>query len=373
MLWTLALGCTGMITLEGQDAAPPLACEHTVPPSLSLEPVWTESLDIYGEWGGIHAFSPDGRQVVSAADVYDPVVVTLDTVDGHRSEATDDVYPWARDEDWTYEVRGTGWDGGAVVELATGQVVLERDELGDAWRGGHGVLSGDGESVASVDCDDGVLTIQSWSIASGARIGELELPGLCSWSPPNPSQVALTRNGEALYVGLAETGEVLRIGLRRGTADLWQAHGPPEEDGAAWFYSGLVHEVRLGPDEQVLVTAGVDGWLQRWSTETLEPASDPVSVGWTNVNENIYANPWSFAPSAESPDGTLLFTLDEDGAGVVRWACDGQILAALATPEPPETGWYDDVGPVRAAWSRSGDQLAVRYEGVVSLWEVARD
>jgi hypothetical protein len=377
MLWTLALGCTGIITLLPDDPVSEtndlVVCADSVPPGLTVSPSWAEPLDAYGEFGGIHAFSPDGAQLVTSTDVYSPFLATFDTANGAGEVLGEGFYPWARDEDWAYEVRGSDWDTGAVVDLRTGEVVLDGEQLGEAWRGGHSVISGDGRTLAAVDCSAGALTARAWAIPSGEPLTEMTLPGVGCYGPPSPSQVTLTREGAKIFVALGDSGEMLRISLDRGDVDIWQAHGPALDDPDIRYSSGLVHEVRLSVDEKVLMTAGPDGWLQQWSTVTLTRAAAPIAVSWTNANQNIYATGYSFAPSVSSPDGKLLFTLDQAGASVVRRACDGEILATLEVPDNfAFPSWQEPFSPVKAAWSPSGEQLSVRFEGVVALWEVSR-
>ena len=181
--------------------------------------------------------------------------------------------------------------------------------------------------------------------------------------------LAISHDGEVLFAGLTDTGEILRVEPAQGTADLWQAHATNLDTASG--SSGWIHEVRLLPGEDELVTTGPDGWLRRWEADTGTEIHDPISVGWTLVNENLYASSWTFSPTAGSPDGTLLVTLDDEGVLVLRRSCDGEILADLPIPVNPNRGaWEEDVGAVAVAFSPGGEAIGVRYEGSVGLWQI---
>ncbi len=217
MILSLLAGCTGVITLDPshEPTAPEptdaLACEEVLPEGLSADLAWSVPLTTYGDWGGLHAFSPDGEQLVTAADVYTPHVFTFETADGSYTVTQDEVYPWSRDEDWTVEARGVGWEDGAVVDLATGESLMETPHLGEVWTGTHGVVSGDGTRVASVGCDDGVTLVDVWTVRGGRQVLELAVPDTCDYSPPQPGQVALSHDGRTLFSAEPESGLVMRI------------------------------------------------------------------------------------------------------------------------------------------------------------------
>ncbi len=372
MLLSLLAGCPGVLVLgPGDDPLfEPVACEDTVSPSLSAELAWSHGLTTYGDWLGLHAFSPDGEQLVTAADVYTPEVLTFDTLTGAVTVTSGEIWPWSRDEDWTVEARSHDWDGGQVVDLATGRTLVEDDALGDVWSGGHGLVSGDGRTVAAVGCDDGTTRVLAWDLRSGRRIAETEVQTGCSHLPPNPHQVALSHDGALLYAGLADTGEVYRFALGSGGVDVLQAHTPVED--LPWGHSGAVHTVRLVDSDQLLLTAGPDGWLRQWHADTLEPTAADRAAGSTTVNEDLYANPATTTPVALSPDGTLLAILDTEGELVLQRACDGTALVALPTPEHPAPAqWSIDPGAVAVAWHPSGQGLGVRYEDIVALWTLS--
>lgn len=373
MILSLLTACTGVIVLspstEPDPAAgvEPIACEDVLPTGVTAELTWTVPLTTYGDWGGVHAFSPDGDQLVTAADVYSPSVFTFETADGSYSLTTGEVYPWSRDEDWTVETRGVGWDGGAVVDLLTGDELVSEHDLGDAWNGQHSVISGDGTRVAAVDCEHGFTRVDVWEVRSGLRVLDLTVPGGCDYSVPGPGQVALDHDGTTLFSAQPEHGGVLRIGVDEGSLDIFQAHAEVEPE--YWTSTGFVHSVTLLEGEDVLVTTGADGWLRQWDPVTLTPiAPDQGSVG-TLVNENLYANPATYSPVDRSPDGTLLAALDAAGELVLQRACDGVTLATLPIPDDvARPGWSEDPGAVAVDFHPAGDRVAVRYEDSVALW-----
>lgn len=374
MIWTLLMACTGVTNLgpvgavgpgATEPAAVPVACEDTVPAALVAQRSWTVPLNAYGDWGGIHQFSPDGEELVTAADVYDPQVLTIQSVDGSVQMETLDFYAWNRDDDWTVEARGTLWDGGAVVDLLDNETLLSGEALGDAWSGGHGVVSGDGHTVIAVSCDQGATRARAWEVPSGQLLADLSVADTCDWAPPGPAQVALNHAGTTAYVGLVESGEVMRVGLEHGTIDLWQAHAADVET-EIWTPMAVM-EVTLTADEEVLVTVGADGWLRQWSTSDLVEVGEALPAQGTVVNENLYANPGIYSPVAGSPDGTLLASVADTGHLVVRRACDGQQMVELPTPEAADE-WSSDPGPVAVDFHPSGESLAVRYENSVVYW-----
>ena len=375
MILSLLAGCTGVITLDPStapgepEAVEPLACEEVLPEGLAAELAWSVSLPTYGDWGGLHAFSPDGEQLVTAADVYTPHVFTFDTDDGSYSVTKEDVYPWSRDEDWTVEARGVGWDDGAVVDLITGESLVVAPQLGEVWMGTHGIVSGDGSRLASVDCNRGDTGVEIWSVREGERILSLTIPDTCDYSPPQPGQVALTQDGSMLFTAAPERGQVIRVDVDSGGVDIFQAHAEIEVE--RWTTTGFIHAVTLLAGDDVLVTVGADGWLRQWDPETLAPLAPAQASTGTLVNENLYANPATYSPVDRSPDGTVLAALDAEGELVLKRACDGSLLTTLPSlTETHPPGWNDNPGAVAVAFHPAGDRVAVRYEHMVALWAI---
>jgi len=376
MILSLLAGCTGVIVLypnadpETLEPVQPLACEETALDTLTAELSWSVSLSSYGDWGGLHGFSPDGDQLVSAADVYTPHVYTFETADGSHTLAKDDVFPWSRDEDWTIETRGVGWNDAAVVDLTTGDELISEPDVGDLGSGSHSVVSGDGSRVASVDCEHGFTRVDVWSTRTGDRVLDLALPGGCTSSPPGLGQVMLSHDGQTLFSAWPESGSVMRVGVDEGSVDLVGAHAEVEPE--VWTTTDFLHTVTLLPGDDVLVTVGSDGWLRQWDAHTLAPIAPDQAAAGTVVNENIYANPATYTPVAGSPDGSLLATLDADGELVIHRACDGQPLVALPFPAHADVpSWSEDPGAVAVAFHPAGDRVAVRYEDVVALWSLS--
>jgi WD40 repeat protein len=374
MILALLTACTGVVglgnegTVSSQDtgtAPEPVACEDTVASNLVAQASWTVPLDGYGDWGGIHQFSIDGEELVTAVDVYNPQVLTIQTADGSVEVELSDIYPWNRDDDWTIEVRGTLSDGGAVVDLTDGETLLSGEAFGNAWTGGHGVVSGDGRRVVAVSCDEMATRVRAWDVPSRQLLTDLTVADTCDWTPPGPAQVAVNDEGTVAYVGLVESGEIMRVDLEEGTADLWQAHAADIET-EIWI-SMAVMSVTLTSDEEVLVTVGADGWLRQWATSDLTQVGEDLPAQGTVVNENIYATPGLYSPVAGSPDGTLLASVADTGHLVVRRACDGQQMVELPSPEATDE-WSSDPGPVAVDFHPSGESLAVRYENLVVYW-----
>ncbi len=109
-----------------------------------------------------------------------------------------------------------------------------------------------------------------------------------------------------------------------------------------------VCDVALSPDSRMLVTAGSDGGLWRWSPATGEPLGEP----WRGHSKALVV--------AFSPSGQLLASGGEDGSVNVWDAVTGKVRRRLTT----------DGGEVTAITFLDEDLVAVgSYDKTVTVWK----
>jgi WD40 repeat protein len=343
-----------------------LACaERGLGEGLTAELIWQRRMAYYPVEAG-HFFlglSPDGRRVVSAAD--------LRSFGGHREldainggaflESRMTAIARDRDRAWRRELRE-----GKMVDLSSGATLLERPA---------DKLSGDGRHAFGFGCagDRSPPSALRWQVDSGAvtEVGATP-PGTCVQE--DHLTAAVTNAGDHAIFARGVDARLHHADFTAGTVSSIDAHRP--DPGSAgdplWrANAGSVISVALSPTDRWAATIGADRTLRIWSFPGLQPVLPDIPVRWANAYLNCYCASIAFAPVAWSPDETLLATPDSNGNAVVRRACDGVILMTLERPDPPpEWSIPQELGPSLFSFGPDGRELVVAYENEIVYYRL---
>jgi WD40 repeat protein len=261
-----------------------------------------------------------------------------------------------RNRDWTREVVG-----GQVLDIESQRELLHLSPASVV------ALSGDGRYLFWVEssCVAGSVNVYRQSVDSHEQEA-LSLSGFCD-------------GGSAPTLSVTETGSAALAATGKGR--LWHADFEHrsvlsvEVHSAPTKVSGGL-SVAFSPDEHFIAVLGADERLRTFRYPELGRALIDVPAAYTVAFTWCYCVPMWFAPVAWSKDGTLLASADETGHVVVRRACDGKVLATLASPEPkyptvsPPRPW--DLGPMYLAFAPDGAGLAVSFEWALKYFALAR-
>ncbi len=217
------------------------------------------------------SYDPDGTHLAAGGD---PVVV-CDADSGEQLLAMPEWWwPYGYDDDGTRLAVGGAWGEVAVVDVATGALLL--DLRGDpdgvepasdvAWSpdGALLAIAGDGGRVVDVSTGDELISLVprgTWVSAVG-------------WSPDGDRVATAARDGGVTISDLATGDEVARL------------------DGS----TGVVTAVAWSPDGTMVATAGGDQGVTLW---------DPASG---DALEVLGEAPGPTADVAWSPDGSRIAT-----------------------------------------------------------------
>ncbi len=213
------------------------------------------------------------------------------------------------------------------------------------WVGGVS-LSADGRQAATA-CSDNIARL--WDTQSG------RLTALFQGHTDCIAAVALSPDGKTLatasYDQTAKLWETIAIAVPTGqtgrAADI--PIGPPRE--TLQGHSGPLTSVAFSPDGALLATAGIDGQVILWDTETARRLQ-------TLAGHKSWVNSVAF-----SPDGKLVVTASSDGAVKIWSTVDGQLKNTIPASK----------AEVRSvAVSPDGKWIAagMRY-GAVKIWDTA--
>ena len=256
----------------------------------------------------------------------------------------------------------------AIKQLITGTVV-QSVGLG-AQTIPRAVLSADASTALIAGCRDNALTIQAWTLSTGALGERISVSEGCddfSWYPTLP--VSMAADGETAVVGGRHAGELIFVDLQTAQWSAVEAH-PGESDGVT-PYGGKLLSAAIRPDGRQAASAGHDGVVRIWNLPSLELAAELPSRSVV-LNLDSY-QPVSASALGWSPDGRLLVHLDEDANVVIRKTSDFSILQTIARPVPevPQNfGGEDSVenAPVQFAWGEDMKSLAISFDRGVALW-----
>ena len=272
--------------------------------------------------------------------------------------------------------RGTCWEGG-LRDIST-QVAMRGAELGlrDAASGAWidaidlTVTEWYPPTAQVVDdtlyvllCDDETRVLWSREL-DGTSEPLARVPGAC-WDVFGAMDVS--RDGATVVFGSQQDGDVHVVDTSTGAVRTIEAHA--RLDGSTF---GIVGDAALSPSGQELLTVGADERLRRWSVATGELLEETAATP-SEVNENIYAQPFLSAALAWSEDGRFRVTQQGDDLRIDR-TCDGEPVGYEATALDdgrviinPDTwifassctlGWEGPNGATSRTWDRQPFQLA---------------
>jgi hypothetical protein len=351
------------------------ACAGGPPPQIAATLAWHTAVSWYPVAAGrfFLGVSPDGRLVVSAADI-GPLggYTEFDATDGSivRTDKTRPA-PLARDRAWTRELRATG-----VYDLASGDLLLA---VANAY-----ALSGDGRrafrflAAGAAGAPPDAPALERVDVDTGAAVAIGGLTAAPGAGPDGSPQLAVTDAGGGALVATSADGRLVHVDFDASALSAIAAHAPVVGDGSSpplpRDFAGAIASVALSPRDRFAATIGADHTLRVWSFPALAPYLPDIPARWTDAYTWCYCEPMSFAPVAWSPDETLLATPDDAGNAVIRSACDGRVLATLAPPSPPAAskGRPEVEGPVQIAFAPDGGAVAVTYENDVAYYRLAR-
>lgn len=354
MLWMLAGCVTGQVRVSGVEATSPTEGVDVEPVTPVLEPVtpgldpgscdpmadrgtvapsWILELDEYSVSPEGLAYTEDGAFLRFVSDAMVHEVAS----DGSGLRPTSPVGTYAA-------MSETG-----ELTVREERTVVLQDEAGEhtlltlpefAWVR-YAALN---ETWVVVETSDRRYTIER-------QTGDVASVPLEGWPG-----IDRALSGDDLW-GL--DGTILeRIDLRTGVVesrDLARHVGVVPED----TWEPDVFGLTIGPAGPVFTTAA----SQRVHLDHDGAVLYVLDAGYTPVNRQIYAEPWTAGPVAWSADERLRVDLDEDGGMQVRQVCSGNDVLRL---EPVELErWGIPMGTIAASWSPSGEQIVLRMERAV--------
>lgn len=305
------------------------------------------------------AFTPNGGLFVANAD-YGGGGTTLAVHDGDGYEANDRAGLAAVDSTWR---RGLFMQPYGQVEVRT----LADAELLWSWRAERPVLaaslSPQGRHVAVASCDGEATELELADLDTGVRrVTPLDLPTCYAWGPAL-RKAAFTEDSRYLVIVVEAT--LLRVDVETLAVAALTPHADP--DGEDW-YQTVIASFALRPGADEVVTTGVDGFLRRWSLESLEQLGADRTVGVARINEMTYAPHYDVSPVAYSPDGATLAFMNTEGDIVLSNAAGDTVLPAPPV-DPAHADWSPTANvPVMIAFSPAGDRLGVGYYYGPAIW-----
>lgn len=320
------------------------------------------------------AFSPDGRQVVSAGDDY---MLKIWPLDGGALLHLQTI-PWREARGRPFVITGDGRlviSDGTQVDLAT-LIVSKPDRKPSLATSDSYVIASDGSLLAK----NSGSTIALHSLPAGTLVKSWRVPdlrGRLAISPDNRILALVSRVGLEIWS--------LPDGVRLGGASSTRA---------ASGFLGILEYVAFTSDSAHLVTGhrGEDGWkiwslpevtlAKDWITEEpsgVAPLMSPdgksfVTAGSATVKiwslptgrfaRALTGMPAPRAPLAFSRDGAMLATQSGTGTQIGLWlVADGRPMRLFEGHPEPVTA---------AAFSPDGRTLATGDKGgTVILWDVA--
>ena len=234
----------------------------------------------------------------------------------------------------------------------------------------HAVLSDNAERLIAFGCEGEHSALAVHDTMSGESLAVVSLESACGlWGFYPDPPLALSKDNQRLAVGVGITGELLIVDLATGQWSSAAAH-PGEPMGLP--YGGLVIDVALHPDGELVATSGHDDKVRVWRASTLEQIAEFDSIAAV-INEMTYMPSLSAALVSWSPDGTLLAHTNPEGDAVLRKTSDWSELHTIERPideedQPPRFEEHLPNPLIALTWGAGGATLAISAQRGVGMW-----
>lgn len=182
--------------------------------------------------------------------------------------------------------------------------------------------------------------------------------GVCLWDVPTQTAIRRWTHLDTVALAVSPDGR-WAVGAGAGRLSLWAVEGDDCRELVGRYRSEFA---TFSPDGGSVVGHGwPDPLFQRWAV----PGGEELPRGWGGLRTS---SPRSSGPLAFSPDGRLLATDDEHGAGSVI------VLSDAVTGEELTRLWPSDTTTraTRLAFSPDGQLLASIHGPTMVLWDMGR-
>ncbi|MFT4704849.1 MAG: hypothetical protein ACI81R_002557 [Bradymonadia bacterium] len=204
-------------------------------------------------------------------------------------------------------------------------------------------LSPSGERFGMLSClfdTEGVeLEIRS---ADGDSLHRWILPevsefGCIGWADHNA--YAMDVHDDWAVVANPTSGSVWVYSLASGDARELVAHEDLQQE--EWERHLSVVDIQIHPSGREFATAGRDGWVYRWDTETLAAIGEGHETSLVALNTQTFTTGFFASPVSYSPNGAAFAFVNDEGSVVVIDLRTDEVLATT-----PSTSVRQDDRPV---------------------------
>lgn len=214
--------------------------------------------------------------------------------------------------------------------------------------------------------------VVTFGLESGQPIRSVELGEPCSpYSFPDAGRLRMSADARLTAVVLPGASQVWVVDAQTDGVKSVDAAPPLADDNRRWIERPII-DVALSPDGKQVAVVGLDGWLRRFSTETLQQLGAPKAAQVMAVHQFTY-QPTFASPLAFTADSSHLAWLAGPNRLEVLRAADGAHTAKLVMPELQRTDLPEGAqqAPLAIAFVGEGQGLVASAEFGRGLWRCA--